>query len=223
MIKTSAIIVAAGKGERMGAGMNKAYLPLFDKTVIETAILPFSESDEIDEIIVVTDDVARCERLVGGVPKVKAVLLGGKTRQESVKIGLFAASGEFAAIHDGARALITREDIEKVISAAKKYGAAALGVKCKDTLKITDEKGFITGTQDRERLYQIQTPQVFKTAEILEMHKNAVGNFTDDCAVMESCGGKIKLVEGSYENIKLTTPEDVLTAEKILEKRGSKK
>ena len=220
MIKTSAIIVAAGKGERMGAGMNKAYLPLFDKTVIETAILPFSESDEIDEIIVVTDDIERCTGLIGGMKKVKAVLLGGETRQESVKTGLLAASGEFAAIHDGARALVTKEEIENVISAAKKYGAAALGVKCKDTLKIIDDGGFIAGTQDRERLYQIQTPQVFKTSEILEMHKKAAGSFTDDCAVMESFGGKIKLVEGSYENIKLTTPEDILTAEKILEKRG---
>lgn len=220
MIKTSAIIVAAGKGERMGAGMNKAYLTLFNKTVIETAILPFSESGEIDEIIVVTDDVEKCTQLVGSMPKVKAVLLGGKTRQESVKIGLSAASGEFAAIHDGARALITKEEIESAVSAAKKYGAAALGVKCKDTLKIIDDNGFIAGTQDRERLYQIQTPQVFRTSEILEMHEKAVGNFTDDCAVMESFGGKIRLVEGSYENIKLTTPEDVLTAEKILEKRG---
>lgn len=220
MSRTSAVIVAAGKGTRMGAGMNKAYLPLCGKTVIETATLPFSESDEIDEIIVVTDDVAKCERLVGGIPKVKAVLLGGETRKDSVKIGLSAASGEFSAIHDGARALITQKEIETVISAAKKYGAAALGVKCKDTLKITDGDGFITGTQDRERLYQIQTPQVFRTSEILEMHKKAVGDFTDDCAVMESFGGKIKLVEGNYENIKLTTPEDILTAEKILEKRG---
>lgn len=204
----------------MGAGMNKTFLPLCKKTVLETAIKPFAESGEIDEIIVVTDDVKRCSELLCGLPKVKAVLLGGKTRRESVKIGLAAASGEFAAIHDGARALVTRDEIETVISAAKKYGAAALGVKCKDTLKIADSDGFIMGTQDRERLYQIQTPQVFKTHEIREMHEKAVGDFTDDCAVMESFGGKIKIVEGSYENIKLTTPEDILVAEKILEKRG---
>ena len=216
----SAVIVAAGKGTRMGAGMNKAYLPLCGKTVIENTLLPFSESAQIDEIIVVTDDVEKCRRIVGGIPKVKAVLLGGETRRDSVRIGLEAASGEFAAIHDGARALVTCGEIEKVVAAAKEYGAAALGVKCKDTLKISDSDGFIIGTQDRERLYQIQTPQVFKTAEILRMHEEAVGEFTDDCAVMESFGGRIKLVEGSYENIKLTTPEDILTAEKILEKRG---
>ena len=217
---TSAVIVAAGKGERMGAGMNKAYLPLCGRTVIENTVLPFLECEEIGEIIVVTDDVSKCRRLLGDIPKVKAVLLGGRTRRESVKIGLSAASGEFTAIHDGARALITRYEIEKAVAAAKEYGAAALGVKCKDTLKLTDENGFITGTQDRERLYQIQTPQVFKTAEIRKMHEEASGDFTDDCAVMESFGGKIKLVEGSYENIKLTTPEDILTAERILEKRG---
>ena len=218
---TSAIIVAAGKGTRMGAGMNKAYISICGKTVIENTLLPFSESSEIYEIIVVTDDVEKCRQLVCGIPKVKAVLLGGETRRDSVRIGLTAASGELVAIHDGARALVTREEIEKVIAAAKEYGAAALGVKCKDTLKIADSDGFIIGTQDRERLYQIQTPQVFKTAEIRKMHEEAVGDFTDDCAVMESFGGKIKLIEGSYENIKLTTPEDILTAEKILKKRRS--
>lgn len=217
----SAVIVAAGKGTRMGAGMNKAYLPLCGKTVLENTVAPFAESGSIDEIIVVTDDVERCRRLLANVPKVTAVLLGGDTRGESVKNGLRAVSGEFVAIHDGARALITAAEIEKAVEAARKYGAAALGVKCKDTLKLADSEGFIEKTQDRERLYMIQTPQVFKTADIIKMYEAAQESFTDDCAVMESRGGRIRLVEGSYENIKITTPEDLLTAERILEKRRS--
>ena len=217
----SAVIVAAGKGTRMGAGMNKVYLPLCGKTVLENTVMPFAESGVIDEIIVVTDDVERCGRLLANIPKVTSVIPGGDTRGESVKNGLGAARGEFVAIHDGARALITAEEIEKAVNAAQRYGAAAPGVKCKDTLKLADDEGFIIKTPDRERLYMIQTPQVFKTAEIVEMYGSARESFTDDCAVMESCGGRIKLVEGSYENIKITTSEDLLTAERILEKRRS--
>lgn len=217
----SAVIVAAGKGRRMGAGMNKAYLPLGKKTVIETAVMPFLKCSEVDEIVIVTDDVQKCTELFSKNAKVKAIVPGGDTRRDSVKNGLYAAKGDIAAIHDGARALITCEEIERVITAAKIYGAAALGVKCKDTLKRLDSDGFIAETVDRELLYQIQTPQVFMREEILKMHEMAEGDFTDDCAVMESFGGKIKLVEGSYENIKITTPEDIELAEKFLEKRRS--
>lgn len=215
----SAVIVAAGQGRRMGAGMNKVYLPLCGRTVIETTLAPFCNSDKIDEIIVVTDDVEKCKSVVCGIPKVKAVVLGGATRQQSVRNGLSAASGEFVAIHDGARALITENEIEKVIDAGKKYGAATLGVRCKDTIKRIDSDGFIEKTENRDFLYQVQTPQVFKRLEIIKMHEMAHSDFTDDCSVLESFGKRIKMVEGSYENIKITTPEDIEVAEKILEKR----
>lgn len=218
----SAVIVAAGKGERMRAGTNKAYLPIYGKTIIELAVAPFEECTKIDEIIVVTDDTQKCKNLLSRFSKVKAVVLGGKTRKESVKNGLYAAKGEFCAIHDGARALITKEEIEKVIDDAKEYGASALGVKCKDTIKRADKDGFIIETQDREFLYRIQTPQVFKKAEILKAHEEATGDFTDDCAVLESFGKRIKITEGSYENIKITTPEDLAVAEIILKKRSIK-
>jgi len=218
----SAVIVAAGKGERMGAGMNKAYLPLDGKTVIELAVAPFEECGKIGEIIVVTDDVQKCGRLLSEFSKVKAVVSGGKTRSESVKNGLYAAKGDICAIHDGARALITKSEIESVIDAGEEYGAAALGVKCKDTVKVADKDGFIKETPNRDFLYQIQTPQVFKTAEILKMHEAKAGGFTDDCAVAESFGKRIKIVMGSYENIKITTPEDLAIAESILKKRSKK-
>lgn len=218
----SAVIVAAGKGERMGAGINKAYLPLGGKTVIETAVAPFEQCSRIDEIIVVTDDVQKCKNVLSGFSKVKTVVSGGRTRSESVKNGLYSAKGELCAIHDGARALITVSEIESVIDAVQKYGAAALGVKCKDTIKKADNDGFITETPDRDFLYQIQTPQAFITAEILKMHEGKEGNFTDDCALAESFGKRIKIVSGSYENIKITTPEDLDIAETILKKRGIK-
>lgn len=218
----SAVIVAAGKGQRMGVGINKAYLPLCGKTVIETAVMPFLDCDAIDEIIIVTDDTEKCKLLFGGISKIKAVVLGGDTRKESVKNGLYAAKGDFVAIHDGARSLITKSEIESVIEEAQKYGAAALGVKCKDTIKVADNCGFIKETLNREFLYQIQTPQVFARREILKMHEASNGDFTDDCSVFESFGKKVKIVTGSYENIKITTPFDLEIAEKILEKRRAK-
>ena len=218
----SAVIVAAGMGRRMGAGINKAYLTLDGKTILEQAVKVFENCDKIEEIVVVTDDTEKCRKLLKDFKKVTDIVLGGATRQDSVKNGLRMCRGEFVAIHDGARALITVTDIEKVIEDAEKFGAAALGVKCKDTLKVADENGFIVKTLDRDCVYQIQTPQVFKRTEIEKAHKENGSEITDDCAVMEIAGKKVKITEGSYENIKITTPEDLIIAEKILEKRKSK-
>ena len=218
----SAVIVAAGMGKRMGAGINKAYLLLGGKTILEQTVTVFENCRKIEEIVVVTDDTEKCRELLKGFKKVTKIVLGGATRQDSVKNGLKMCQGEFVAIHDGARALITAEKIEKVIEDAEKFGAAALGVKCKDTLKASDENGFIAKTLDRDWIYQIQTPQVFKRTEIEEAHSKINSELTDDCAVMEIVGKKVKITEGSYENIKITTPEDLIIAEKILEKRKNK-
>lgn len=220
----SAIIVAAGVGSRMKAGRNKVFLELDGKTVLENTVGVFENCSVIDSVTVVTGDIEECERLLSGFRKVKKIVLGGATRQESVHCGLLASNGDIAVIHDGARALITSEEIENVVSACVEYGAAALGVKCKDTLKRADKNGFIEATLDREVTYAIQTPQVFYLKEILNFHENAKMNtFTDDCSLAESCGKKIKIVEGSYENIKLTTPDDMVLAEKILKKRRAEK
>lgn len=217
----SAVIVAAGMGRRMGAGINKTFLLLGGKTILENTVSIFENCDKIGEIIVVTDDTEKCRELLKGFNKVTAVISGGATRQDSVKNGLKVCKGEFVAIHDGARALTRSEDVERVIEDAEKFGAAALGVKCKDTLKIADENGFIIKTADRNFIYQIQTPQVFKRTEIEKAHQENSGEVTDDCAVMEGIGKKVKITEGSYENIKITTPEDLIIAEKILEKRNN--
>lgn len=216
---TSAVIVAAGMGKRMGAGFNKAYLTLGGRTIIENTVRVFQNTQSIDEIVVVTDDTEKCRELLRDFGKVSAIVRGGETRQESVKNGLLAAKGDFVAIHDGARALVLEADIEKVVSEAQIYGAAALGVKCTDTLKFADKGGFIEKTVDRAFVYRIQTPQVFRREEITELHKACGGDFTDDCALFENAGKRVKITEGSYSNIKITTPEDLAVAEKILEKR----
>lgn len=219
-MRVSAIIVAAGNGTRMGAGKNKVFLELFGKTVLEHTVSVFESCPSVSEIVVVTNEIQEAEKVLSGYKKVNAIVMGGKVRGDSVKNGLLASTGDIACIHDGARALILPEDVEKVISAAKEFGAAALGVKCKDTLKQADENGFIAGTLDREFVYNIQTPQVFNLTEIKQMYEDCRESFTDDCALAEKYGKPVKIVDGSYDNIKITTPDDLELAEKILAKRG---
>ena len=219
-MKISAVIVAAGSGTRMKAGKNKVFLELLGKTVLEHTVSVFERCKMVDEIIVVTNEIDEAEAILSGYKKLTAVVCGGSVRGESVQNGLRKATGDIVAIHDGARALIMEEDIENVLKSAIEHGAAALGVKCKDTLKLADENGFITKTVDREFLYNIQTPQVFRLSEIKEMYEKCDEVFTDDCALAQKYGKKVKIVEGSYDNIKLTTPDDMELAEKILKKRG---
>lgn len=220
----TAIIAAGGKGTRMGAGFNKVYMALSGTEIIVRTVSVFEKCAAVDEIVVVTgdDDTARFKLLAGqyGFKKISAVVCGGNTRSESVYNGLRAASGSIVLIHDGARALITENEIERVISDCRRYGAAALGVKCKDTLKKADADGFINSTLDRETTYQIQTPQAFFKNDILRAYKAAEGlDATDDCMLAERAGIKIKITEGSYENIKLTTPSDIAVGEEILKRR----
>ena len=221
-MKASAVIVAAGKGTRMGADKNKVFLELMGKTILEWTVDVFENASCIDEIVIVTNDIEGAGDLFKDYKKVASITAGGETRQESVKNGLLVATGDIAVIHDGARALILEKEIVAAIEATEKYGAAAVGVKSKDTLKKADKDGFIVKTVDREFIYNIQTPQVFKMAEIRKMHKLADDNsFTDDCGLAESFGARIKIVEGSYDNIKITTPDDMEIAKKILKNRRS--
>ncbi len=219
-MKISAVIVAAGSGTRMKAGKNKVFLELLGKTILEHTVSAFENVPMISEIIVVTNEIEEAEKFLSKYSKLKAVVPGGSTRGESVQNGLKVASGDLVAIHDGARALILREDIENVLNAAMEFGAASLGVKCKDTLKMADENGFISKTLDRDFLYNIQTPQVFRLSDITGMYEKCNEVFTDDCALAEKYGVAVKIVDGSYDNIKITTPDDMDLAERILKKRG---
>ena len=214
-MKISAVIVAGGKGKRMRADINKVFLKLCGREMILHTVDAFLKNKRIDEIIVVTNDTEQMKRLLGDDIK---IVEGGGERQQSVYNGLMVVTGEIVLIHDGARALIAQKEIDAVIDDCIKYGAAALGVPCKDTLKSTED-GFINGTIDRAKTYLIQTPQAFCADTIKELHKRAKEeniSVTDDCAIAERYGVKVKITEGSYDNLKLTTPEDMIIAEKII-------
>lgn len=224
-MKITALIVAGGKGRRMGAGINKVFLKLAGKEVIARTVEAFERNAQIDEIVMVTgkSDMEAAKNILKSFKKVKNVIEGGSERQQSVHNGLKCVCGDIVLIHDGARALISQEEIDNVIADCKKYGAAAVGVSCKDTLKSADKEGFISGTVDRSSTYMIQTPQAFKTDIISELHEKAKNDnlsVTDDCAIAEHYGVKVKITEGSYDNIKLTTPSDMAAGEIILRQRG---
>ncbi len=230
MTKVSALIAAGGKGTRMGAGENKVFMKIAGREIILRTVEALYNNPGIDEIVVVAGEgeymrVAEMMAGAGFSDKIRAVTTGGATRRESVRNGIGFTTGDIILIHDGARCLISQEEIDAAVKAAKEYGAAAVGVPCKDTLKSADGDGFITGTIDREKTYLIRTPQAFRRDIIKRAHEYADKmniDATDDCALVEMTGGKIKIVRGSYDNIKITTPEDIGIAEKILEKRKKK-
>ena len=218
-----AVIVAGGSGRRMkldkkNADVNKVFLQLGDMPVLAHTLRAFECCDVIDKIVIVTRerDIPLCVQLAEEfkISKLQSVVCGGDTRQKSVQNGLREMEDvcEFVAIHDGARCLIEPYDIENVVLAAKEYGAAALGIPCTDTLIKVDENSDVTGFINREGAYRVQTPQVFLTKDIICAHKKAAHDgisVTDDCSAAIYAGVKIKMVEGSALNIKLTTQEDL--------------
>lgn len=224
----SAVIVAAGGSVRMGIADSKQFIPLLDKPAIEYTLKAFQKCYLIKEIVIVCreQDVDRINKLVNqnGFTKVSKVVLGGSSRSESVRNGIKAANekAKYFAIHDGARPLITVEEIERVVEAAFETGAATLGTSVTDTIKIVDGFNKIESTPLRSQLRAVQTPQVFERDLYMFALENAGENsleFTDDCALIENMGGEVLVVKGSEENIKLTTPVDVILAESILKNR----
>jgi len=229
MSRNCALILAAGKGRRMGESINKQYININDYPILYYTIKAFSQSNCIDEIIVVAaeGEVDYCrEEIVEkyNFLKVKDVITGGKERQHSVLNGLKSISDcEIVLIHDGARPFVSESIISNAIFYANLYGATACGVRPKDTIKIKDSSGFSIQTPKREMLFCVQTPQTFKYDLILECHKrinNEGIKVTDDTMVVEQYGNKVYLYEGSYDNIKVTTLEDLEVGRQILEKRN---
>lgn len=217
-----AVIVAAGTASRMG-GIDKVMAPLDGEPMIARTVRAFQESDVISEIVIVTreDLVLPISNLCGGMDKVKAVVTGGKSRQESVELGMNALSKEvkLAAIQDGARPLITWQVIDRVVRAANTFGGAVPGVPVKDTIKV-ENGGLVKETPDRKTLRAIQTPQVFDFDLLrgaLKKAKEDGAEVTDDCSAVERLGMKVKIVEGDERNIKVTTPMDLKIAELLLE------
>ena len=220
--KCGAVIVAAGSASRMG-GIDKVMAPLGGDPMIARTVRAFQECDAVSEIVIVTreDLILPINGLCRVFPKVKAVIAGGKTRQESVGNGLNALSKEIklAAIHDGARPLITWQLIDCCVRAANTYGAAAPAIPVKDTIK-TVEGGIVVNTPERAKLRAVQTPQVFDIdllkGALLKAYQDGA-EVTDDCSAVERLGMKVKIVEGDEKNLKVTTPMDLKIAEMLLE------
>lgn len=224
----SVIIAAAGNSTRYGTGKSKQFLILDNTPVLIKSIQAFEEIDDVKEIIVTArkQDFDIIEDFIAqyGVRKVKHIVEGGATRQDSIYAAVEKVDekAHLIAVHDGARPLIKREVIESVIHKADEVDAAACAVPVKDTIKIIDSSGKIVTTPEREALRAVQTPQIFRFSLYKEAIEKAVldgKQYTDDCQLVESMGYPVYLVDGDYENIKITTPDDLLVAEKFLSER----
>lgn len=229
--KTAAIVLAAGRGKRMGGSTKKQYMLLNGKPVVYYSLKTFQESF-IDEIILVVSagDTEYCRKEIVeryGFDKIIHITEGGKERYHSVAAGLdHAQDCDFVFIHDGARPLVTQEMLSRLFTCVTEHGACVAGMPVKDTIKIADGDGFISKTPDRRLVWMIQTPQVFACPLIRDAYRLLLEReqefleqgiaVTDDAMVVESLTGhKVKLVEGSYENIKITTPGDIQIAEAL--------
>ncbi len=224
----SAVIVSAGNSTRMG-GVNKQFLEINGVPVIVNTITAFQRSHIVDEIIIVTreSDIEEISKLVEKyeLSKVSNIVVGGETRQLSVYEGVISTSNiaDIVVIHDGARPLVSDKVITETTLAAAEFGAAATGVKVKDTVKVIDDNDNIVDTPNRAYMRFIQTPQVFDKKLYLDAVNQVEDskNFTDDCMLLEAYGKIVKFIDGDYENIKITTPEDIELAENYLKRKGN--
>ncbi|MCL6591145.1 MAG: 2-C-methyl-D-erythritol 4-phosphate cytidylyltransferase [Firmicutes bacterium] len=229
-----AILPAAGSGRRMGADINKIWLPIDGKRMITYTLEVFLASPWIKQLILVVNPAELSEFedfLRVNYPRKEIILVpGGQERRNSVGNALsflkdwpeWRAPRRLVAIHDAARALLTPQLLEAAIQAGLEYGAAGVGVPVKDTIKQVDDSGFIERTPDRTKLWAIQTPQVFDFQLITACYDATAGLnivFPDDCSVAEYCGRRVKMIPGSYENFKITTPEDLILAEILFRRR----
>lgn len=230
-MKIAAIIPAGGSGLRMGYKIPKTYLTFDSMPIIVHTLRLFQDSDLIDDVYLVIQEKDKeyaqkevVEKFT--LTKVRAIIGGGKERQDSVNNALsyLCPEHEFVVIHDGVRPLVGKEILEKTIQVGIEEGAAITGVPVKDTVKSLNKHGMIKKTIDRKNLFLIQTPQVFKKEVIVEAYQAAYQAQyygTDDSSLVERIGIPVKMVEGSYENIKITTPEDLMLAEFIAQRRKS--
>lgn len=225
--KYAAIVLAAGSGKRMNSKVHKQYLIIQDRPVLYYSLKAFEDS-AVDEIVLVVgkgeEEFCRKEIVDKyGISKVKAIVEGGKERYHSVFEGLKQTSdADYVLIHDGARPFVNQDIIRRCMQEVQKYQACVVGMPVKDTIKIADEEGYAKQTPDRKNVWMIQTPQTFSYALICEayeeMLKTEDAAITDDAMVLERTKGKkSKLIEGSYRNIKITTPEDLLIANVYLQ------
>lgn len=237
--RVGAVVLAAGQGRRMGTETAKQFLELRGKPLIYYALKAFEDSG-VDEVVLVTgrESIAYCQKEIVrtfGFSKVRAVVEGGKERIDSVYEGLKAfackSSIDYVLIHDGARPLVSGEVIARAVEGAMRFRSCVAAMPVKDTIKVCDSEHFARETLDRRFLWQVQTPQAFVFSLIYRAYQEVMGwkegkgreKITDDAMVAEAVfgptGQKIKLIEGDYQNIKVTTPEDLLIAEAFLTAR----
>ena len=225
--KYTAIVLAAGSGKRMNSKVHKQYLIIQDRPVLDYSLKAFEDS-AVDEIVLVVGkgEEKFCRKEIVdkyGISKVKAIVEGGKERYHSVFEGLKQTSdADYVLIHDGARPFVNQDIIRRCMQEVQKYQACVVGMPVKDTIKIADEEGYAKQTPDRKNVWMIQTPQTFSYALIYEAYEEMLKTedtaITDDAMVLERIKGKkSKLIEGSYRNIKITTPEDLLIANVYLQ------
>ncbi|MGC5327817.1 2-C-methyl-D-erythritol 4-phosphate cytidylyltransferase [Brevibacillus sp. SYSU BS000544] len=222
------VIVAAGSGKRMGAKRNKLWLELEGKSILAHTVERFVTHPEIQEVILVVSeqDQAAVSQWLDTVPfkeQVK-VTLGGAERQDSVRAGLEVLdhATHFVLVHDAARPFITSEQINAIISRVRQDNAIVLAVPVKDTIKVVNHAGIVESTPARESLWAIQTPQAFRVSLLREAHQKALQSGqigTDDAMLVEWLGAPVSILQGSYENIKITTPDDLWFGQEILRKR----
>ncbi|TYP48152.1 2-C-methyl-D-erythritol 4-phosphate cytidylyltransferase [Thermosediminibacter litoriperuensis] len=224
-MKIAAVIAAGGRGRRMNSTLSKQFLMLKGRPILYYTLSTFETLAEIEEIILVVgpSDIVHAEREILIPYRFKKVKLveGGQERQDSVYNGLRSCSPQtdIVVIHDGVRPFVTKKIIIDSIEAAKKYRAVGVGVPVKDTIKVVD-KGVIINTPDRKTLWAIQTPQTFEYKLILRAHEEARNSGfygTDDTVLVERLGFPVRMIEGAYENIKITTPEDMIVAEAFMD------
>lgn len=237
--RCTAIVLAAGKGSRMGTKVQKQYLEVCGRPVLYYSLAAFEASEIIDDIILVVGEgqIEYCQNEIVEkyhFTKVDTITIGGSERYESVHKALMVMDDNdmkvpnrdgYVFIHDGARPFVDEAILQRAYDAVISYGACVVGMPSKDTIKVVDEEGFAKETPNRKFLWQVQTPQVFEVPLIKEAYQKLAesGNtqVTDDAMVAEQMlGTHVKLVEGSYENIKITTPEDLPIAELFVGKKG---
>ena len=210
----TAIILVAGNSTRFGQNRNKNFELVNNKTILSYSINAFNKNKFIDNIIVVIkkDDKEIVEQIIAkeNITKKIDIVLGGNSRQESVYNAIKNLASDIVIIHDGARPAIKQEYINNAIEEMNNFAGVTIGVKSKDTIKITDDNGIVTNTTKRSNTWIVQTPQCFNREILLELHeKYKETEVTDDCMLLEKDGHKIKIIEGDYTNIKVTTYEDI--------------
>lgn len=229
-LKATAILLAAGKGQRMAMPGNKVWANLGGKPVLAWSLDLFQKNPKLEQIIIAAakEELPLCLKIAEAYPKVSRVVEGGATRQESVAncLEFVDISHNWVLIHDGARPFLSERELDSLFKGVENGCGAILAVPVKNTIKIVDPQGMILKTPCRNGLYEAQTPQLFPKKAMLDAYakvsKTALSSATDDASLLEACGYPVRVVKGSYDNLKLTTAEDWVFAQALLNRQALK-